>query len=96
MKQEYYSNCLFEAIKAKIKWGKQIRIIYIPSWKNEVFCPHFMWHDLANNTIKDFHAEYGYIEKWYNLYLFKGHIRCRPYSVYERWLKKGKWKSEAE
>ena len=29
--EEYYSNCLFEAIKAKIKWGKQIKIIYIPS-----------------------------------------------------------------
>ena len=89
--EDYYSNCLFEAIKAKIKWGKRVKIIYIPSWKNEVFCPHFMWHDLATDTIKDFHAEHGYIEKWYNLFLFKGHIRCRPYSVYERWLKTNKW-----
>ena len=89
--EDYYSNCLFEAIKAKIKWGKQVKIIYIPSWKNEVFCPHFMWHDLATDTIKDFHAGHGYIEKWYNLFLFKGHIRCRPYSVYERWLKTNKW-----
>ena len=22
---DYYSNCLFEAIKAKIKWGKQVK-----------------------------------------------------------------------
>jgi hypothetical protein len=91
MKEEYYSNCLIEALKAKIKWGKQVKIIYIPSWKNEVFCPHFMWHDLTNDTIKDFHAEYGYVEKWYNLFWFKGHIRCRPYSVYERWLKTHSW-----
>ena len=95
MKQEYYSNCLFEALKAKIKWGKQIRIIYIPARKNEVFCPHFMWHDLLDDNIKDFHAENGYIEKWYNIFLFKGCIRCRPYSVYERWLKNKTW-SESE
>lgn len=50
MTKDYYSNCLFEAIKAKFKCGKQVKIIYIPSWKNEVFCPHFMWHDLATDT----------------------------------------------
>ena len=55
MRQEHYSNCLIEAIKAKIKWGKQIKIIYIPSWKNEVFCPHFMWHDLTDGNLYDFH-----------------------------------------
>ena len=88
---DYYSNCLFEAIKAKLKCGKQVRIIYIPAKKNDVYCPHMMWHDLANDTIKDFHAEHGYIEKWYNLFCFKGHIRCRPYSVYERWLKTNSW-----
>ena len=85
--KEYYSNCVLEAIKAKLKWGKQVRIIYIPAKKNDVYCPHMMWHDLANDTIKDFHAEHGYIEKWYNLFCFKGHIRRRPYSVFERWLK---------
>ena len=68
MTKDYYSNCLFETIKAKIKWGKRVKIIYIPSWKNEVFCPHFMWHDLTTDTIKDFHAEHGYVEKWYNLF----------------------------
>ena len=95
MKQEYYSNCLIETIKAKIKWGKQIRIIHIPARKNEVFCPHFMWHDLLDDNIKDFHAENGYVEKWYNIFLFKGYIRCRPYSVYEKWLKNKTW-SESE
>ena len=32
--KDYYSNCLFEAIKAKIKWGRQVQIIYIPSWQS--------------------------------------------------------------
>ena len=88
---EYYSNCLFEAIKAKFKHGNKVKVICIPPWKNEVWCPHFMWHDLMANNIKDFHAECGYVEKWWNLFLFKGHIRCRPYSVYERWLKTKRW-----
>lgn len=49
------------------------------------------WHDLADDTIKDFHAEYGYVEKWYQRFWFKGYIGCRPYSVYERWLKTKSW-----
>ena len=89
--KDYYSNCLIEAIKAKIKHKSKIKIIYIPSWNNEVCCPHFMQHDLVDDNIKDFHAEQGYVEKWWNLFLFKGHIRCRPYSVYENWLKTKNW-----
>lgn len=90
MKEEWWSNCLIEVIKAKIKWGKQVKIVWIPSWKNEVCCPHFMWHDLADNTIKDFHSK-PYLEKWWNIAWFKGYIRTRPYSVYEKWLKTNKW-----
>jgi len=92
--KEYYSNCLIEVIKAKIRWGKQIRIIYIPSWKNEVFCPHFMWHDLADGNLYDFHYD-GWL-KWYQRFCFKGHIGCRPYSVYERWLKTHSWHESEE
>lgn len=92
---EYYSNCLIEALKAKVRWKNKIKLIYIPARKNGIYCPHVMWHDLVDNTIKDFHAEYGYVEKWYNFFLFKGHIRCRPYIVYERWLKTKSW-SESE
>ncbi len=88
MNKGYYSNCLIEAIKAKIKWGKEIRIIRIPIRKNDILCPHFMWHDLVDDNIKDFIADdIGSAEKL----LFKGHIRVRPYAVYERWLKTNKW-----
>jgi hypothetical protein len=90
-KQEYYSNCLIETLKAKIKWGRQVKIIYIPSWKNEVFCPHFMWHDLKDDNIYDFSCD-GYLEKWWNLFWFKGYVRCRPYKVYEKWLRTKSWK----
>ena len=37
-----YSNCLVEAIKAKIKDPKAVRIIYLPKkWNNGA--RHFMW-----------------------------------------------------
>lgn len=42
MKEEYYSNCLIEALKTKIKWGRQIHIIYISSDDcavNKFCCP---------------------------------------------------------
>ena len=90
-KKEWYSNCLIEAIKAKIKWGKEVKIIHIPARKNENYCPHFMWYDTLDGNIKDFTAGHGYTEKWWNFFIFKGHIRVRPYAVYERWLKTNKW-----
>lgn len=89
-KDEWYSNCLIEAIKAKIKWKAKIKIIYISPKKNDFYCPHFMWLDLVANNIKDFTAS-PYQEKWWNFFLFKGHIRVRPYAVYERWMNSGKW-----
>ena len=37
-----YSNCLIEAIKAKVRDPKAVRIIYLPKkWNNGV--RHFMW-----------------------------------------------------
>ena len=41
----FYSNCLFESIKHKIKDWKNIKITYIPAQYNECFCHHFMWSD---------------------------------------------------
>ncbi len=90
-KNGYWSNCFIEALKAKIKWGKEIRIIYIPARKNDIFCPHFMWYDLLDGNIKDFTADPGFVDKWYTNLLFKGHIRVRPYAVYERWCKTNEW-----
>lgn len=90
MNKGYWSNCLIEAIKAKIKWGNKIKIIYISPRKNDIFCPHFMWYDVLAGNVKDFTADPGFANKWYSNILFKGHIRVRPYAVYERWLKSGR------
>lgn len=84
----YWSNCLFEVIKAKIKYGETVKIIYLPAKENEIYCPHWLWHDLIDNNVYDFHAPVPYDEHWWNLVLFKGCIRTIPYSLWEKWLNK--------
>lgn len=42
---EFYSNCLIQALKAKIKNPCKVKIKCIPPHLNECFCPHLMWHD---------------------------------------------------
>ena len=84
--EAWFSNCFVEAMKAKLKYGKRVKIIHIPARKNEVFCPHYMWHNLIDGNVYDFHScdkVKGYIGEFW----FKGAIRCRPYAVYERWNK---------
>lgn len=81
MENEYYSNCLLEAIKAKMKGGKQIKIMLIKS-KDGLF--HWIWYDLSDGNIYDFQQLYM-VKHWYNLFWFKGKIRVRSFEAYERW-----------
>lgn len=83
-----YSNCFISALSAKIKWGSQIKIIFVPPWKNDAFCPHFMWLD--KEYIYDWYAD-KYPLKWYEELWHKGFIRTRPISSYERWIKTKQW-----
>lgn len=42
---EYYSNCLIEALRAKIKDPYGVKLRCLPAKQNEVFIPHIMWED---------------------------------------------------
>nr|DAD55880.1 MAG TPA: hypothetical protein [Bacteriophage sp.] len=68
--KDFYSNCLFEAIKAKIK-NPKIKIMYLPVFLNKVPCPHWMWLDEEGEH--DFHYK-GYLP-WWKWIWHKGHIR---------------------
>lgn len=81
--KEFYSNCLLEAIKAKVKLGKEIKIIHI---KSKDGLHHWVWHDLKDGNIYDF-QQLDTIKHWHDLIYFRGRIRIRPYSVYENFLK---------
>ena len=87
MKKERYSNCLFEAIRAKIKYGKNVKIIHIKPDGKEYTSHHWLWHNKIDNTICDWYQEYGLVH-WYDWIFHKGHIRVRNYSAYERLINK--------
>ena len=67
---KFYSNCFFEAIKAKLR-NPNVKIMYLPAFLNEVPCPHWMWLD--NNGEHDFHYS-GHLP-WYKWLWHKGEIR---------------------
>lgn len=71
----YYSNCLIEALKAKIK-NKSIKIYYCkPSLKKHQMA-HFMWTDGIQDY--DFSDKESDHLSWYNCLWFKGAIRSFP------------------
>ena len=76
-----YSNCFFEALKAKLKDWKNVKITYIPPKYNECYCPHFLWSNGVNDY--DFGIE-RYLH-WYERIWFKGHIRIRKLGFNQKW-----------
>lgn len=80
-KNIYYSNCLIEAIKEKIKNYREIKILHV---KSKDGLHHFMWHNIKEQNIYDF-EQLEEVKHWHNLLWYKGKIRKKPYEVYERW-----------
>ena len=72
----FYSNCLIQAMKAKLKDWKNVKITYIPPKYGEsyFFVPHFLWSDGVNDY--DFGIEKHL--KLHEVFFFKGRIRRRP------------------
>ena len=80
IKGPFYSNCLLEATKAKLKNPKKIKITLVP--KSEARCPHFLWSDGKYDY--DFGAE-----RKIKCYLFfKGYIRKRTLGFNEEYKKR--------
>lgn len=69
--REYYSNCIIEGIKAKIK--KRVKLLWVSPFDNEVFCPHLFWTD--GEYEYDFWATSDTRLRWYQLLWHKGIIR---------------------
>ena len=78
----FYSNCLLEALKAKIRHPFKVKITFVP--KSESGCCHFMWSDGEHDY--DFGAERHF--RWYDNFLFKGCIRQRELGSNERYKRK--------
>ena len=82
MKKTFYSNCLFEAIKAKLKNWKNVSIHFIPGWLEPTGHFHFYWNNSSNNTYYDFRLLPGHHK---NLCIFfKGYIEVSSQSEWEK------------
>ena len=81
---EYYSNCIIEAIKAKIRHPFKIKILWVSPVINEVFCPHVMWTDGEKEY--DFWATKNGLLKWYEIILHKGKIRKLDVGYYSKYV----------
>ena len=71
VKGPFYSNCLIEAVKAKIKNPFKVKITIV--YKSEANCPHFLWSD------GEYDYDFGVEEhlKGLQIFWFKGYIRKR-------------------
>lgn len=78
----FYSNCFFEAVKAKIKNPKYIKITFVRH--SEAKCPHFMWSDGKNDF--DFGVEKHI--KGIRVLWFKGYIRKRELGYNQKYKKR--------
>jgi hypothetical protein len=80
----YYSNCLLEAIKAKLK-NHNIKIYYCKPIikKNKFQCFHFMWEDGCYSY--DFSDCEEQHLSWYKCLFFRGRIRKFEKTFAERY-----------
>lgn len=82
MKEKFWSNCLFEAMKAKIKYGDEIKLIFLSPRYTYNLCPHWLWKDMRDGNVYDFNEDFPYQG---NALWHKGYIQIRPEMVFERW-----------
>ena len=81
IKGPFYSNCLLEALKAKIKHPLKVKITVV--LKSEANCPHFLWSDGKNDY--DFGVE-RYLNKFQKFW-FYGYIRKRKLGFNNKYKK---------
>lgn len=69
----FYSNCLFESIKAKLKNWESVSIHVLPGWISPTGRFHFYWKNNQTHKVYDFkyHPDYS---KNFGIY-FKGFIQ---------------------
>lgn len=89
-----YSNCLFEAIKAKLKDPKNIEIHLIPPSINNHDL-HFYWKNKEENRIYHFTTKKNNFWDRLNIFIFKGNFKTMKEIFFEellyRKMKKAGW-----
>lgn len=80
-----YSNCLLEAIKAKIKDPKNVKIDYMPRTLNRGR-GHFLWINYKEEKVYHYHAQDT--KPFWNRPLFNGKLKVMELRVYEGFILK--------
>lgn len=75
-----YSNCLLEAIKAKIKDPKNVSIVCLPKELNNGHI-HFMWRNKLDNTVHHYRDD-GKSDKFF----FNGIHKTMSFEAFEMWM----------
>lgn len=79
----YRSNCLIEAVKSKIKGGKNVHIIVCFPHRGEGMIPHCLWTDKRRKgVVYDFYPHY---DTFFPL-LYRGDVRMRNKRALARWM----------
>ena len=82
----FYSNCLIEAIKAKIRDPKNVKILIVPKKLNRERTGrssigfHCFWK--IGDLVYDFKCESN-VKYFWQMLLFKGYIRANSYFYYD-------------
>ena len=92
IKGPFYSNCLVEAIKQKIKHPIKTKITVVR--KSEAGCPHFLWSD------GKFDYDFG-TDRWLDGFeraWFEGYIHRRALGYNERYKRRmeKRWRGEQD
>ena len=80
-----YSNCLIEAIIAKIKSPKNVKIIYLPKKLNKTSStiPHFFWENIKDGKIFHYINPNGSKQ-----FMYKGEIKNISKKAFDRFVYK--------
>lgn len=68
--KDYFSNCLIEAIKMKLKNWKDIKIHILPTYLINEKIGHFYWENKITNKFYGFQPTKKSVFKWF----FNGHV----------------------
>ena len=85
----FYSNCLWEALKAKLRNWKSVKIYILPPKYNEVKCCHFMWTD----GVHDYDFGVNRYLRWYQRLWFRGTINRHKLGWAQRLIRHRKFQN---
>ena len=83
----YYSNCLLEAVRAKLR-DRTVRWIWMPLRYNPAHWPHVLWQE--GEDVVHFQCVSG-TQPWWKRFWFKGKLKRYGRAAFDRMMsRKGK------